>query len=59
MCQNENRARLNLVLVCGFSRRNAEIAIEMFREGKLSNHEKAVISSIMLAPEDVIHLRAN
>ena len=47
----ERRVRRHLVLDLGFSRRNAEIAIEMFRAGELNNAEKVVIERIMLNPE--------
>lgn len=51
MCDNERRLLAYLTLVAGFSRRNAEIAIEMFRAGELTNAEWTVINRISLEPD--------
>jgi len=51
MCDNERRSLAYLTLVAGFSRRNAEIAIEMFRAGELTNAEWTVINRILLEPD--------
>lgn len=51
MSELDRRVRRHLVLDMGFSRRNAEIALEMFRAGELSNTEKVVIEYTMLNPE--------
>ena len=40
-----------LVIQFGFSQRNAEIALEMFREGKLNKSEEEVINRIQLNPD--------
>lgn len=40
-----------LVIQFGFSRRNAEIAIEMFRVGELNRSEEEVINRIYLFPD--------
>ncbi len=47
----DDRTALNLVLTHGFSKRNAERAVEMFRAGELSKLEEEVINRIMLNPE--------
>jgi hypothetical protein len=47
----ERKVQTHLVITLGFSRRNAEIAIEMFRSGELNNMEEEVINKIMLNPE--------
>lgn len=36
----------DLVIVFGFSRRNAEIALQLFREGALDNLEEEVINRL-------------
>jgi hypothetical protein len=51
MRDHERRALLHLVLVTGFSRRNAEIAVEWFHAGKLTNQEWTVINNILLEPD--------
>lgn len=45
------RVRSHLVLTLGFSRYNAERAIEMFRAGELTDLEKVVMNRIMLNPD--------
>ena len=52
MADLERQIRSYLVLTLGFSRRNAEIAIEMFRAGELTKQEQVVINRIMLNPEN-------
>ena len=42
----------HLVLTLGFSRRNAEIAIQMFRAGELTRPEEEVIHRIALNPDN-------
>ena len=42
----------HLVLTLGFSRRNAEIAVEMFRRGELTRLEEEVINRIALNPDN-------
>ena len=49
----ERKARNCLVLDFGFSRRNAEVALKMFREGELNNTEAEVIYTILLNPNNV------
>ena len=52
MRDHEGRVRTHLVLTLGFSRRNAEIAVEMFRRGELTRPEEEVINRIALNPEN-------
>lgn len=47
----DKRVKSHLVLDLGFSRRNAEIAVEMFRAGELTKHEMVVMNYILLNPE--------
>ena len=42
----DKRIRTNLVLTWGFSKKNAEIAVEMFRAGALTSMEEEVITRI-------------
>jgi len=51
MCDLERGIRRHLVLTLGFSRRNAEIAVEMFRRGELTRPEEEVINRIQLFPD--------
>lgn len=52
MCDLEGRVQRHLVLTLGFSRRNAEIAVEMFRRGELTRPEEEVINRIAINPEN-------
>ena len=59
MADLERRTRNHLVLVEGFSKRNAEIALEMFKAGELNQAEEVFINRIMINPdndEDKPHL---
>lgn len=47
----ERRIHRHLVIDQGFSRRNAETAVEMMRAGELTKHEMVVMNYIMLNPE--------
>ena len=47
----DKKVRSQLVIQFGFSRRNAEIAIEMFRVGELNRSEEEVINRIYLFPD--------
>lgn len=47
----ERKVRSQLVIQFGFSQRNAEIALEMFRAGELNKLEEEVINRIQLAPD--------
>jgi hypothetical protein len=51
MVTNHGKVQRSLVIDHGFSRRNAEIAIEMLQAEELSNAEKVVIERIMLNPD--------
>lgn len=51
MAATEDQIKRHLVLDLGFSRRNAEIAVEMFRAGELTKHEMVVMNYILLNPE--------
>ena len=44
------KVRTHLVLTLGFSRLNAEIAIEMFHRGELTRMEEEVINYVQLNP---------
>lgn len=52
----DKRAISNLVHVSGFSRRNAEIALDMFRRGELTKQEEEVINRarLDLVPDDSV-----
>lgn len=52
MRDHEGRIRRHLVLTLGFSRRNAEIAVEMFRSGELTRSEEEVINRIAINPDN-------
>ena len=47
----DSRVTTHLILDMGFSRHNAEKALQMFRADELSSAEKVVIEYIMLNPE--------
>ena len=47
----DKKVASQLVIQFGFSRRNAEIAIEMFRVGELNRSEEEVINRIYLFPD--------
>jgi hypothetical protein len=48
----DKRLCSHLVLTSGFSKQNAEIAVQMYHKGELTATEKEVITKIRLNPED-------
>lgn len=50
MCDYERGVLTHLVITLGFSRRNAEIAVEMFHAGELTRMEEEVINYVQLNP---------
>lgn len=48
----DRRTASHLVFTSGFSRRNAEIAMQMYHEDELTEIEKEVITKIRLDPEN-------
>lgn len=53
MCEITKRTISELVILFGFSKRNAEIVIEMLHDGLLTNLEEEVIKYIQQAtPEN-------